>query len=191
MFNLSTKLPYSYQNTDKIHRWQFERGKTRNFSDFWTLAQTLCEESHQESERDQRDSLLVDMHFCQGAIAAETNDPEGSRYHKKEALDLQLAVSKRLDTVDIRLARSYHEYAIALIDAGDYQPAIDHINISLGIDKKLGAYPYNWNTETNLGLAYTLKGDFEAADEVLVGTLQRREERYGKNDTESFRYVLD
>ncbi|KAN0095890.1 tetratricopeptide repeat domain containing protein [Hyaloscypha variabilis] len=167
--------------------WQFERGKTRNFSDFWTLAQKLCEESHQENDREQRDSLLVDMHFCQGAIAAETNDPEGSRHHKKEALDLQLAVSKRLDTIDIRLARSYHEYAIALIDAGDYQSAIEHIDISLNIDKKLGAYPYNWNTETNLGLAYTLKGDLEAADEVLVGTLQRREERYGKNDTESFR----
>lgn len=129
------------------------------------------------------------MHFCQAVIAAETNDQDGSRYHKKAALDLQLAVSQRLDTIDVRLARSYHEYAISLIEDGDYQTAIDNIQISLGIDKKLGAYPYNWNTETNLGLAYTLKGDLEAADEVLVGTQQRREEIYGINDTESFRLV--
>lgn len=129
------------------------------------------------------------MHFCRAAIAFETNDPKKSLHYKKKALDLQLEVSKRLDTVDIRLARSYHEYGIALIADGDYQSAIDHINISLEIDKSLGAYPYNWNTETNLGLAYTLKRDFQAADEVLVGTLQRRENIYGKDDKESFRYV--
>jgi len=131
--------------------------------------------------------LIVDIHFCLAAIAAETNDHDSRRFHKKQALAKQLAVSKRLDVIDVRLAMSHQEWGIALIQDGQYEDAIEEIWTSLNIDKELGAYPYNWNAETNLGLAYILKGDLEMAEEVLIGTLERREEKYGKNDTDSFR----
>lgn len=59
--------------------------------------------------------MIVDIYFCLAAIVAETNDYDNSRFHKRQALDKQLAVSKRLDVIDVRLAMSYQEWGIALI----------------------------------------------------------------------------
>ena len=149
----------------------------------------MCESLPDESKREERDSLVVDIHFCLGAIAAETNDLERSDYYKKSALDKQTAVSQRLDTLDVRLTRSQSEYAIALIVKEEYDAAIELFRLSIKTDKTLGAYPYNWTAEINLGLAYILKGDFRMADEVLVAAQARREEMYGSMDTMSSGFV--
>ena len=131
--------------------------------------------------------LSEKIHYMLGAIASETNAHDKSRQHKERAMQLQQETRHKLDVVDPRLARVHSELGFARIQDGDYDAAIATIKESIAIDKQLGLYPYNWVAEVNLGLAYIMKGDLSAAEELLTGTLRRREEKFGKMDTESYR----
>ena len=164
-------------------RWQFERGRTREFGNLFDLAKEFCEQSSDDDAL----SILGDIHFCLGAIASETNSHTASREHKEKALNLQQQLCRKFDMIDPRLARCHSELGIARIQDGDYKAAIETLERSITIDKQLGQYPYNWVAEVNLGFAYMLDGNLAAADEVLSGTQQRREETFGINDTESYR----
>lgn len=169
-----------YQQSD---RYQFEQGRSQGFDGFWEIALPICEQSSETG----KDSLLIDINFCLGAIESETNQHDAARKHKARALELQLATRKALDVVDIRLARCYSEDAIAKIQAGDYDAAVEHLLARLEIDKSLGVYPYNWIAEANLGLAYILQGKLSDADEILSGTLERRETKFGYMDNKDYR----
>ena len=99
----------------------------------------------------------------------------------------QLKTREREDVLDVRLARCYNELGTGKMEAGDLQGSIEAFDESLYIDKKLGVYPYNWVCEANLGLSLTYIGDLKRADDVLEGTLRRREEKFGRDDRESYR----
>ena len=150
------------------------------------LALQICNESTDADEAS-KSSVYVDTHFAMGAITAGTNDHDGSVYHHKCALTEQLKTREREDVLDVRLARCYNELGTGRMEAGDLQGSIDAFLESLRIDKELGVYPYNWVCEANLGLSYIYIGDLEEAEVVLEGTLKRREEKFGKDDRESYR----
>ena len=76
---------------------------------------------------------------------------------------------------------------VALTVDGQYDAAAEAFLESLSIDKQLNVYPYNWVAEVNLGLAYIQQGSLDKADELLTATQERREELFGKMDTESYR----
>lgn len=149
------------------------------------MAMDFCE----QSDEDDADSILVDIHFCLGVIASETNANDISRKHKETALAIQQKTRLKLDVIDPRLARCYSELGLALIQDGEYEAAIDTLEESISIDKSLGVYPYNWVAEVNLGFAYMFRGNLTAAEEILTGTQKRREEIFGKMDTESYRFA--
>ena len=134
-----------------------------------------------------KSSVYVDTHFALGAITAGTNDHDASVYHHKCALEAQIETRRREDTLDVRLARCYNELGTGRMEGGDLEGSIEAFLESLSIDKQLGVYPYNWVLEANLGLSYTYIGDFAEAEVVLTGTLERREAKFGKDDTESYR----
>jgi len=133
--------------------------------------------------------LVVDIHFMLGVIGSESNNHAAGRMHKEKALELQKATSKALGVRDVRLARCHREFGAALIHFREYDKAIEEIGKSITIDKELGIYPSSWFCEINLGLAYVLKGDIVRADEVLTGTLERREAKFGKLDEVDIRLV--
>jgi hypothetical protein len=133
--------------------------------------------------------LVVDIHFVLGLIGSESDHHEAGRMHKEKALELQNVTCKALDVRDTRLARCHREFGVALIHFREYDKAIEEIGKSLTIDKELGVYPSSWFCEINLGLAYVLKGDIARADEVLTGTLERREAKFGKLDEVDIRLV--
>ena len=151
--------------------------------DFFHLAREFCEHSDEE----EASSILVDIHFCLGTIASETNEHNTSRKHKQRALDLQLQTREKLGVVDLRLARCYSEMGVALTVEGRYDAAAEAFLESLSIEKQLNVYPYNWVAEVNLGLAYIQQGSLDKADELLTETQERREKLFGKMDTESYR----
>src|SRR5439155_22620027 len=97
-----------------------------------------------------------------------------------------LAARKSLGIADVRLALCYSEDAIAKIQDCEYDAAIKQILMGQDIDKALGLYPYNWLTEANLGLAYTLQGKLPEADEALSSILERREAMFGYMDNRDF-----
>jgi tetratricopeptide (TPR) repeat protein len=146
----------------------------------------FCEQSNEPDAR----SILVDIHFCLGNIASETNAHSTSRKHKEIALELQLQTCKALDVVDLRLARCHSELGVALIVDGDYDAAVSALLESLSIDEQLGVYTYNWVAQVNLGLAYVLQGKLVEADKLLMAVQDRRETIFGKEDTESYRLAV-
>ena len=162
---------------------QFERGRTHGFGNSFDLAIEICEHSGEL----EASSILVDIHFCLGTIASETNAHDTSRFHKQRALEIQMQTRQKLDVVDLRLSRCYSEMGVALTVDGNYDAAAEMFLESLSIEQQLGVYPYNWVAEVNLGLAYIQHGFLDKADELLTGTRKRREQLFGKMDTESYR----
>jgi hypothetical protein len=149
---------------------------------FFDLAQCLC----QDIEGDDRDAILSDIHFCLGATAADTNDHEASRRHKEASFKLQKAISDSLGTVDERLALCYSELSISRIQDGRLEEGVAALLREKEIRMSLGTY-LPLSREANLGLAYMLQGDLDAAESLLVESLNSREKIFGKNDKESFR----
>lgn len=137
-------------------------------------------------EEDDRDAILSDIHFCLGAIAANTNDHEASLLHKEESFRLQKAISDSLGTADDRLALCYSELAISRIQDGRLEEGVAALLREKEIRVALGTY-VPLSREANLGLVYMLQGKLEAAESVLLQSLDTRVKILGKNDKESFR----
>jgi hypothetical protein len=99
---------------------------------------------------------------------------------------LQKAISDSLGTVDERLALCYSELSISRIQDGRLEEGVAALLREKEIRMSLGTY-LPLSREANLGLAYMLQGDLDAAESLLVESLNAREKIFGKNDKESFR----
>lgn len=163
-------------------RYQHERGQTRQFDGFFDLARILCE----DADDDDRNAILSDIHFCLGAIAADSNDHTTSRQHKEASFKLQKAISDSIGSVDERLALCYSELSISLIQDGQLDEGIAALRREKEIRQSLGTY-IPLSREANLALAYMLQGKYDLAESLLWESLKTREKLYGKNDKESFR----
>ena len=140
----------------------------------------------EHSDEPEASSILVDIHFCLGTIASETNAHDTSRNHKQRALEIQLQTRQKFDVVDLRLARCYSEMGIAHTVDGKYDAAAEMFLESISIEEQLGVYP-SWVAQVNLGIAYIQQGSLDKADELLTATQERREKVFGKMDAESYR----
>ena len=165
-----------------LRRYQSEQGQTRGFDGFFKLAQDICD----GCDDPRKDSLLVDIHFCLGAIAADTNDHTASREHKEKSLALQKKLCDQLGTEDERLAICYSELSISRIQDGRYDEGIAALLRGKEILTSMGPYVPK-SREANLGLAYMMQGRLSECETVLVESLKSREKALGKNDKESFR----
>jgi hypothetical protein len=92
--------------------------------------------------------------------------------------------------INERLALSYSELSICRIQDGMYDEAISLLVRERQIREELGVY-VPLSREANLGLAYMLKGSLGESETLLERSLERRESVYGKDDKESFRYVVN
>ena len=164
------------------YRYQSERGRTRGFDGFFELARDICNTCDDPG----KDPLLSDIHFCLGAIAADTNDHTASRTHKERSFEIQNRISDELGTVDERLALSYSELSISRIQDDRYDEGISALLREKEIRLSLGTY-IPLSREANLGLAYMLQGNLSESETLLIESLDWREKALGKNDKESFR----
>ena len=165
-----------------FRRYQSERGQTRGFDGFFTLAQDICD----GCDDPRKDSLLNDIHFCLGAIAADTNDHTASREHKEKSLALQKKIFEELGTVDERLAICYCELSISRTQDRRYDEGVAALLRGRDILVSMGSYVPT-SREANLGLAYMLQGRLSECETLLLESLEIREKALGKNDKESFR----
>lgn len=165
-----------------LRRYQSERGQTRSFDGFFTLAQDICD----GCDDPRKDSLLIDIHFCLGAIAADTNDHTASREHKEKSLALQNKISEELGTADERLALCYCELSISRTQDRRYEEGVAALLRGREILESMGPYIPK-SREANLGLTYMLQGRLSECETLLLESLEIREKALGKNDKESFR----
>ena len=164
-----------------FRRYQSERGQSRGFDGFFELAQDICD----ECDDPRKDSLLVDIHFCLGAIAADINDHTASRERKEKSFALQKKISEELGTADERLAICYCELSISLIQDGRYDEGVTALLRGREILVPMGSYVPK-SREANLGLAYMLQGKLSECETLLAESLEIREKALGKNNKESF-----
>lgn len=127
------------------------------------------------------------MDICLGvaAIAAEANDHDSSRKFKLKALDYQKEYLRGTDIQDARLSRCYSELAIAKIQDGDYDNAVNNLLQGIEINTRIGSF--SALAYANLGLVYTFQGKYGAAEDVLGFALAKQEAMFGKMDSVSFR----
>lgn len=100
-------------------------------------------------------------------------------------------VTRKKKAEDIRLAIAYNEIGIGWIMNKEYHKAIEAWENAIRVYERL---PDNTGYTralplVNIGLAYWQLGDLNQASEILEQGLGEREEMFGPDDAESFRYA--
>lgn len=162
-----------------------ERGFSHEGKMYLQLALDLCERGDITSE-----PLISDMHLTMGALCNETNDAEGCLEHNILCLALRKAESVRKKTPDLRLAFAHSQMGIAYMMIRKFALATEYfkqcVEMLKGLDVDVDEFGF---PSCNLGLAYWVQGQYETADQVLTDLLQQREERHGKLDRVSYKYI--
>jgi len=100
-----------------LARYQKERGRTKDFDDFFETTRSICESSIPPD----RDSLLADIYFCLGSISMDASDFDKSRVYKEWSFDLVSKICRELGTADERLYLAYAERGISRIQDKRYE----------------------------------------------------------------------
>ncbi|KAJ8133200.1 hypothetical protein O1611_g417 [Lasiodiplodia mahajangana] len=164
--------------------YQSERGRTRDFDGFWTLAQELCE----SVPGDESNTILADIHFALGSNDAMTNQHDSSRQHKNAFLSIQKSICESIapDFVDERLGLAYAELGISYTQDGLLDDAIEAYTLGREIRQKLGNTKL-LSRDANLAIAYMERGDLLFAEDILMESLGLAESVTSAKD--SHRYV--
>ncbi len=145
-----------------------------------------------ENDRSDAEQYLSDIHYSHGAIATETNQPNACMTHYSAFLKLRQDISCLSNGVeDVRLAIAHNEMGIANMLNKEYSRAAEYFKRAIEIYRGLSDFTQEMISlaETNLGLAFWLLADLDAADSILSKTLQVRKDLYGPDDQESFKYA--
>lgn len=112
----------------------------------------------------------------------------GQHRRAGEALDELLAQRIRLFGADNPvLASDYGERANGLHDAGDYRRAAELYAKALALDAQLAGRPSRQFYLNNLAALHEDRGDFAAAEPLLLESLALREQRYGADHANTLR----
>lgn len=190
--------------------YQHERGSRQDLDE---LLKTSNEIS--ETIKDPRKTLLmIDIHFFLGAIAADMNQHKVSREHKCISYRMQFDMLKPHGRVGERAILSVIELAVAAIQDGQFNEAINMLLSAQRERKKLSmnralACPniegnilrtQAGNTdlstylpselESYLGFAYMMQGRLIESEAILSEALGLRRQILGEPDDESYRTGL-
>lgn len=133
--------------------------------------------------------MLVDIYFCLGSVAMDSNDFDASRVYKERSLDLCLKICTELGTEDERLYLAYAERAISRIQDRRYEESEADLKEALRIRKALGNYVPR-SGEANLSYALVAQGKLEECNTLLLESREGREMALGKDDREGPRTGL-
>lgn len=170
----------------------FERGMISESREYFELAQKVCLAMPMpQSTRVQ--NLLRDTYNCLGTAYAELNDPGNSLTNQKAWLDMMLV---RRDSggnmiVDYELAQTYNELGVAYACNRRWKEATECFMQSMDIVTKqpnFEEFHLGWSAP-NLGFMYWVLGKLEAAENIFNKILGIYEAKFGKDDTQSFKYV--
>ncbi|KAL8836422.1 MAG: hypothetical protein Q9170_002910 [Blastenia crenularia] len=192
--------------------YQHERGSNGEVPGLLGLSEKVCN----SIEHPNKDSLLVDVNFFLGAIAADTNQHELSWRHRQASTQIQLKISQELGLADERLVVSWIEFAASGIQDRSYERAITILELAQDFRKRflvskprikmsgkgsatlqqeedsengLATYIPS-ELEAYLGLAYLMQGKLDESELVLTEALDRRQRILGMHDVESYRTGL-
>jgi hypothetical protein len=149
------------------------------------MAQRICESQPRQDDDVRR--LLIDIHYCRGSEASESNQPQLCFEQFSALLMLSQQISSENGRHYEDLASAYNEVGVAYMMNNQYDEGMKAFHKSINVYENLehfttdmAAFPL-----TNLGLSLWLQGRCGEAAEVLHKALIGREETYGHDDKES------
>jgi hypothetical protein len=164
-----------------------EKGNFKVAEGMFASALKICEESPEEMPE-----LLADALFCCGSHASDTNHFKLHMDFAQKHFDQRMKVEQRKSSLGLGTGMAYSEMGLACLLNNMYEKAIEYSITARQINEKTpeflsGSY---WPFFAIIHHAQALIGldrEDEAVDMILE-TLRWREEKYGPNDTESFKY---
>lgn len=137
--------------------------------------------------------LVWDIHSSQGAIATETNDPQGCLEHYTVILEMTRQHYSQPRNMDQNLSLSIalNEIGTAYMINDRISDAINAFKEALEIAERYQpfsskALTFSSLASANMGLAYWLEGRLDDAIVVLTSALKVRERQLGIDDRGSF-----
>lgn len=165
-----------------------ERCAPDNIYEFLELAEDIA-----KSQQENMLPVLSELYYARGAYAAETNNLEVAYKSNISFLNLRIEISQtsEMGRRDPLLAQAYNQAANAHMDRAMISEAIELYEQSIAVFKSLDGFsePVATIVIANLGTAFWLKERYEDASNILTRNLKAREEEFGKDDTQSFRYT--
>ena len=137
--------------------------------------------------------LRADIAFNLANIASETNQFSACLTYVREHLELRLRIDANKPMLSADSGIAYSSLGLGLLLTGQYEEAVQHCDKSLEIyamqpecldGSFFPTFPY-----VHRALALTGAGRPLDAQEGLLAVVRWREAHYGRDDTESFKYV--
>lgn len=123
-----------------------------------------------------------------GALSNETNDAQSCLGHNILCLALRKAEAAKNNKPDLRLAFAHSQMGIAYMMIRKYALATEYFKQCIGMLSGLEVDVDEFGFPVcNLGLAYWVQGELDAADKTLTDLLLQRERRHGKLDKVSYK----
>ena len=123
-----------------------------------------------------------------GALSNETNDAQSCLEHNILCLAIRKAEAGKHNKPNLRLAFAYSQMGIAYMMVRKFALATEYFKQSVELLKTIKVDLDEFGFPVcNLGLAYWIQGEFDAADRTLTDLLLQRERLHGKLDKVSYK----
>lgn len=123
-----------------------------------------------------------------GALSNETNDAQSCLEHNILCLSIRKAESVKNNKPDLRLAFAHSQMGIAYMMVRKFALATEYFKQSVELLKVVEVDLDEFGFPVcNLGLAYWIQGELNAADKTLTDLLLQRERLHGKLDKVSYK----
>ena len=135
-------------------------------------------------------TLLLALIFnARYAITETSNQANANLMFAKLCLEKHEELFNREQRPTAYLATAYNDLGQAYARNEDYPKALESLLRSKQIRESLPGFTEfdNWSPVYHLGVVAWIQGNNDHAADLLLGALKVREERLGKNDTQSLR----
>ncbi|KAH8591407.1 P-loop containing nucleoside triphosphate hydrolase protein, partial [Bisporella sp. PMI_857] len=167
----------------------FEIGYCESSFPLLECALKLCEKHATNLEVK---TLLADILFSLSSFSAEKNQPQDALQYASRHLDIRMQVEKEKPHLGRHAGLAYTEMALGLLLNGEYEAAIRYSRDGKAILIKLEAFKAGkyWPDFAVIHEAISLiaLGRGSEAIPMLKDSIAFRENKYGPNDTESFKF---
>lgn len=128
------------------------------------------------------------MHLTMGALSNETNDAQSCLEHNIFCLAIRKDEAAKHGKPGLRLVFAHSQMGIAYMMVRKFALANEYFKQSVALLKSIEVDPDEFGFPVcNLGLAYWIQGDLDAADKALTELRDQRERLHGRLDTVSYK----
>ena len=154
----------------------------------WNISLDICERNAETMPTEYADAL-----FCSGSHMTDTNQFKSHKVIALKHFEQRMKIENSQPSLGLGAGMAHSEMALAHLLNDEYNKAIGYSEISRDINEKTPSFLSNeyWPFFSIIHHAQALIGlkRFEEAAIMVDETIRWRENKYGIDDTESFKCV--